>query len=187
MSETTFIIHLDDEVCRAIPLVARDLGLASDALVPGTVEEIFTTLILDHALRIQAKSQNDSGVHDHERVLQSVLDPHLGGEVLLRKLPDGQQIRTLTLLEQFEELSKDANDPYVLTVQGQKEDNAIWRMALATVYQTIKGPDRKEWSTWVLVERTFRMLKQKPLDNGSPTGDNRGAVGTQPNDQPEKE
>lgn len=171
MPNLKMVITISEQVQRAIPLVARDMGLHSDAVTPDNVESLLEVLVIDHALRLQTSSDNDSGVLDTEAVLQRVLDPNIGGVVQLRPMPDGQRVKTLTMLEHFDELAK-APDPWIDAVKATVDDLDIWKAALVTVYQTITGPDRKEWNTWVLIERTFRMLKQKTLDKPSQRADN---------------
>jgi len=185
-------------VVRAIPSVARDLGLASDKVTPNTIEEIVETLVIEHALRIQPKSDNDDQSPDSAKALEDILNPDVSLAVVevapaLVPTPQGE-----TLLDQYDGHAKrDPHDPWVLAVEGQPEGKIYWKMALALVYQTVKGADRKEWRTWALVERTVPMLKRRPLegishietsalDKDSRTGDNGNASPEQPS-QPEKE
>jgi hypothetical protein len=158
----SIIIHLSDQVTRAVSIVARDLGLHSDQVIPEVIEELLELLIVDHALRIQARSANDEAGPRPEFTLSDLLNPDVSIPVKVLKGDFTKQ--QPTLLESFDEFARsDPGDPWVQNVQSQKEDCSVWRIALATVYREIRGPERKDWQTWVLVERTFRILKSRNL------------------------
>lgn len=177
------VIHLSSEVERAIPMVAEDLGLTKKEPTPEVIEEVFEILLLEHALRVQAKSQNDHHHPDAAQALADLLDPNVSVMVRLAT-PTHVAPSSVgkTLLDQYDEHQKrDPHDPWIVNVENSSaEDKLYWRMALALVYQSVVGKDRREFKTWALIERTVRMVKQRPLDTTGEPGHNDGSVPDSP-------
>lgn len=172
MSKLRVLLSVDSAAWAAIPVVARWLSLPSDAQTPEVAAMVFESLVMDAYLEAAAGHVTIETTGGVEQAVDELLDPNISKNLTLHLLTSAGKVTGETLSELFDRFAlEDPLDVWIKAVQAKVEDNVLWRIALASTYQVIKGDERRLPTTWALIARTYHLLK-KSVDNGSSEGDN---------------
>lgn len=174
MSRIKVLLDIDSKTWEAVPTVARWLSLPADAQSAAVASQMFEALVMEAYFEAKAgHSMMEVDAAGAEAALSALLDPNVSTPVVLSQAVS-QPGMSKTLLEMFDEYKENASDPWIKMVLSKTENITDWRIALAAVYQVVKGDDRLPLGTWQLIEKTYHLLK-KSVDNSPAQGDN-GAV-----------
>lgn len=182
MPRNKVILDIDSKVWDAIPTVARWLNLTADVQNAAVASEMFEALVMEAYFEAKAgHSMLEVDACGAEAALSALLDPDVSTPVVLSKAIEQPDVGK-TLLELFDEYAQDTTDTWVKMVLSKTENITEWKLALAAVYQVVKGSDRLPLGTWSLIEKTYHLLK-KSVDNSPSQGDN-GSVPSGTSQQP---
>ena len=168
MATRAYIIELDEDFEKKLRVLGETAGL--EKYEPA---DIIRFVVDDAYEQIVGANDPSPDAHltqaDMQRALQGVLQPSIQRNLKVKPSAVDRVVEEVSYEKRFERIKlANPGDPNILMVEDMKDDQALWKRALVTVYEvgTLRG-----FSAWVLVERTFRLLKpdhgEKPIDTSS--------------------
>lgn len=158
------VVTLSGQAQSVFQEVCRYMELSSDALTAPTASELFETLLMEKAIEAASQSNPPEDTLDTAAAMDKILDPNISVGVELTSANSSMDFEEAPVGygTAFDLLAAmNPHDQWIKQVVETKEDTELWERALVTVYRAVFGADRKDWQTWILIERTYRLLKSQ--------------------------
>lgn len=163
---TAFIIELTQDECAAVLRLAQHLYSDMKEITPTIIQQVLMDAVFEDLFEIDSHAANDGDVVSSADALNQVLQPNVSQDVKLNVTKEVLEKSATPPEDMFELLAtQHPDDKWIKAIldlsdtQADADAKLRWRRALAIVYGTVFGTSRAEWGTWILIERTFRLLE----------------------------